>query len=120
MQADILEDNKEDVEPSPTLSGCISTNSWAIPADHVTEKLHAPVKVVKPPTKFELVHIVERIELFCVGLCLDCLKGSDKCRVPHSDPFGKNLWIPLRHMGHDGVSDFGADTERPASWESCW
>lgn len=79
-----------------------------------------PAKVVKPPTKFELVHIVERIELFCVGLCLDCLKGKDKCRVKHTDPFDKNLWIPRRHMSSNGGADFGEDTKRPVEWESIW
>jgi hypothetical protein len=79
-----------------------------------------PAKVVKPPTKFELVHIVERIELFCVGLCLDCLKGNDECRVEHTDPFDKDLWIPRRHMSSNGGSDFGDDTKRPVNWESIW
>ena len=75
---------------------------------------------IKPPTKFELVHIVERIELFCVGLCLDCLKSNDRCRVRHPDPFDKNLWIPLRRMGSDGKPDHGEDTKRPADWQSIW
>lgn len=79
-----------------------------------------PAKVVTPPTKFELVHIVERIELFCVGLCLDCLKGNKTCRVKHTDPFSEDLWIPLRNMGSDCGPDYGADTKRPVDWESIW
>ena len=75
---------------------------------------------VEPPTKFELNHIVEQIELFCVGLCLDCFKGNETCRVPHSDPFSEDLWIPLRRMDQDGRPDHGADTKRPESWESVW
>ena len=79
-----------------------------------------PAKVAKPPTKFELVHAVERIELFCVGLCLDCLKGNEKCRVKHTDPFDKHLWIPRRRMRSNGGPDFGEDTERPVEWQSIW
>lgn len=77
-----------------------------------------PAKVVKPPTKFEFVHIVERIDLFCVGLCLDRLKGNDMCRVKHTDPFDEGLWIPRRHMSSNGGSDYGEDTKCPVNWES--
>ncbi|KAM0706399.1 hypothetical protein Q7P35_005725 [Cladosporium inversicolor] len=50
-----------------------------------------PPKAVEPTTKFEWVLIVERIELFCVGLCLDCLKGNMTCRAEHTDPFSQRL-----------------------------
>lgn len=79
-----------------------------------------PARVVKPPTKFESVHIVEHTELFCVGLCLDCLKRNDECRVKHTDPFDENLWIPRRLMSSNGGSDYGEDTRRPVNWESIW
>lgn len=79
-----------------------------------------PSKLVKPPTKFELVHIVERIELLCVGLCLDCLKGNHECRVKHADPFDKYLWYSHGHMGLSGGSEHGKDTKRPVDWESIW
>lgn len=79
-----------------------------------------PPKAVEPPTKFELVLIVERIELFCVGLCLDCLKGNKTCRAEHTDPFSEHLWIPLRNMSLDGGPDYGTDTMRPVDWQSIW
>lgn len=70
-----------------------------------------PAKVVKLPTKYEFVHIVERIDLFCVGLCLDRPKGNDMCRVKDTDPFDEGLWIPRRHMSSNGGSDYGEDTK---------
>jgi hypothetical protein len=115
MQADILASQQN--EPVDH-AGLTQSEYLRLSARHVAQKPAA--KVVKPPTKFELVHIVERIELFCVGLCLDCLKGNDKCRVRHTDHFDENLWIPHRHMGCDGDSDFGEDTKRPADWQSIW
>lgn len=119
MQADILPEQK-----TSTLMDHLE-RSGAYIIDHPRRYFDNPprnstAKVVKPPTKFELVHIVERIELFCVGLCLDCLKGKDKCRVKHTDPFDKNLWIPRRHMSSNGGADFGEDTKRPVEWESIW
>lgn len=77
-------------------------------------------QAVEPPTKLELNNILERIELFCVGLCLDCCKGKDTCRVPHSDPFDHDLLIAPRSMGMNGGPDRGAGTERLESWESIW
>jgi hypothetical protein len=75
---------------------------------------------IAPHQKFELVHIVERIELFCVSLCLDSLKGNDERRVKHTDPFDKDLWIPHRHMRSNGGSIVGDDTKRPVNCESIW
>lgn len=77
-------------------------------------------KIVEPPLKFELNNIVERIELYCVGLCLDCFKGNNSCRVPHPDPFNKDLLVPLRYMDQDGRPDLGLDAERLAGWEDVW
>lgn len=48
-------------------------------------------EVVRPPNKFALVLVFERVERICVGLDLDCLKGNDRCRVQHTDPFSNDL-----------------------------
>ena len=119
MQADILPG--QNTSTPMDHSGCSYRYIIHHPCRHSDNPLrNSTAKVVKPPTKFELVHIVERIEFFCVGLCLDCLKGHVKCRVKHTDPFDKGLWIPLRHMRSNGGSDYGEDTERPVDWESIW
>lgn len=119
MQADKLEWSKPEKKATDKPSASFSL--FDVPGlFDGKSSLGATVDFVGPPTKFELNHIVERIELFCVGLCLDCFKGNETCRVPHSDPFSKDLWIPLKHMGLDGRPDHGADTKRPESWESVW
>lgn len=94
MKADKLEYSEPEAEAT---SGAFATHVSKVFAG--VSARGAATKAVEPPTKFELVHIVERIDLFCVGLCLDCFKGNETCRVPHSDPFSEGLWIPLRRMG---------------------
>jgi hypothetical protein len=35
------------------------------------------------PTQQTLESLAERIRENCAGLCLDCLKGNEQCRLPH-------------------------------------
>jgi len=119
MQADNLEPQPQS-QPQPQPND-VHVNAFHFIDPHYVRRFargasQEPLtEVVKPPTKFELVLIVERIERICVGLCLDCLKGNDRCRVQHSDPFSNDLW--------DGSNDgpgHRKGTKRPVEWESIW
>jgi hypothetical protein len=112
MQADILPTPETDVGVDGDLMYHLRSLRNSLPK--------SPAKAVKPPTKLELVLIVERIEDFCIGLCLDCLNGNKTCRVQHTDPFSEDLWSLLRHVSSDGGPDYGADTKRPVDWEGIW
>lgn len=83
-------------------------------------RYRATEATVKPPDKFDLVQIVDRIESLCVGICLDCLKDNEERRGKHFDHFSQNFDNPLRRMGSGGDSDYEADTEHPNDWESDW
>lgn len=43
------------------------------------------------PTQRTVFDLCMRLQDLCVGLCLDCLKGNDVCRLPHPDPWVEYL-----------------------------
>jgi hypothetical protein len=43
------------------------------------------------PTQRTVFDLSKRLHDLCVGLCLDCLKGNDFCRLRHPDP-----WVEYR------------------------
>lgn len=43
------------------------------------------------PTLRTVLGLWLQLEKLCVGLCLDCLKGNEVCRLPHPDP-----WVEYR------------------------
>jgi hypothetical protein len=38
------------------------------------------------PTLRTVFELSEQLRSLCIGLCLDCSKGKDVCRLPHLDP----------------------------------
>jgi len=42
-----------------------------------------PSRPQEQPTQQTLESLAERIRENCAGLCLDCFKGNDQCRLPH-------------------------------------
>lgn len=42
----------------------------------------------RSPTQRTVFDLSKRLQDLCVGLCLDCLKGNDVCRVPHPESWG--------------------------------
>ena len=50
------------------------------------------------PTQRTVFDLSEKLQDLCAGLCLDCLKGKDVCRLPHPDPWAayrrsSELWF---------------------------
>jgi hypothetical protein len=43
-------------------------------------------QTLQVPTLRTVFDLSEQLRSLCVGLCLDCSKGNDVCRLPHPDP----------------------------------
>lgn len=79
----------------------------------------------KVPTLRTLLNLSKRLEDLCVGLCLDCLKGHEVCRLPHPDPWvayreSSRLWLEPQSLGDRQETNAGwiAHTASEASWPS--
>jgi len=60
-------------------------------------------KTHQTPTQRTVFDLSKRLEDLCVGLCLDCLKGKESCRVSHPYP-----WAAYR-----GSLEMWFEDERP-------
>lgn len=88
-----------------------------------------PVKDLCVPKDGDLRALAKRIEELCVGICLDCLEGKDKCRVEHTRPWH------VRNSDDDQLScdslarfrrvweQYGVTYEQPEppqGWQDLW
>lgn len=76
-----------------------------------------PPEPSDPPTKEKFKDIAKRMKSCCVGVCLDCLKGNETCRVPHTSP-----WQAWQADSDTHVSwDYDLEPPpQPESWDSMW
>jgi len=69
------------------------------------------------PSQQTLESLAERVREHCAGLCLDCLKGNENCRLPHPTLQRAQTFIvsqPVRSRGKSSPpSSYGG-------WSHCW
>lgn len=68
--------------------------------------------IPKTPTLRTVLSMSTRLEDLCVGLCLDCLKGHEMCRLPHPLPRvayrdSFRLWFEPSSLGQEQDMDSG-------------
>lgn len=77
----------------------------------------APQPRIEPPSQEDLDNLTDRIRGRCVGLCLDCVKGNDSCRVGH-----RELWGEEEELPKDMFWAYSLDPKsgRPSSFNQTW
>ncbi|KAK6442821.1 hypothetical protein LTR95_000927 [Oleoguttula sp. CCFEE 5521] len=55
----------------------------APPQDDVSTAEASVPELTRPPTFATIIEAAKKFESNCIGLCLDCLKKNEVCRVPH-------------------------------------
>lgn len=71
------------------------------------------------PNHVTMRQAVECLKDLCVGICLDCIKGNEVCRVPHPRPW-KKRWLAMHPEYGWGMGDHLTEPSAPGNWESAW
>jgi hypothetical protein len=69
------------------------------------------------PSQQTLGNLAERVRKHCAGLCLDCLKGNDQCRLPHPSLQKAQTFIVSRPVVHSRVS---SPSSSYGAWSHRW
>lgn len=90
-------------------------DTWGVP---IADRNHeTPRRQVQKASKQSLQSLIERVSELCAGLCLDCFKENEHCRVPHKVLRRAQTFIFSRPAPPQSG---GSTTSSYAGWAARW
>jgi hypothetical protein len=69
------------------------------------------------PSQRTLVNLAERVREHCTGLCLDCFRGNEQCRLPHPTLRKAQTFVVSRPVVHSRAA---SPSSSYAGWSHRW